>query len=194
MYLSICPRFPSFLAASPGTELLGWQFMAGSPSSVCCPGSLLTLPGVQSREGLNLNIDSSILSESYRGLKGRYYSFLFEEGCNYGSFFSLQKAATTFTIEESVKDQYRSSEKAVVAVFFMYGTSKDSHISGFPKVSMSILRLSVVEAAGLAGLPGSVLSIGSGVRASLLHAGTSRQHNTTSGSERECRQIYCLNV
>ena len=83
---------------------------------------------------------------------------------------------------------------AIVAVFFIYGTSKDSHISGFPKVSMSILRLSVVEAAGLAGLPGSVLSSGSGVRASLLHAGTSRQHNTTSGSERECRQIYCLNV
>ena len=71
----------------------------------------------------------------------------------------------------------------------MYGTSKDSHISGFPKVSMSILRLSVVEAAGLAGLPGSVLSSGSGVRASLLHAGTSRQHNITSGSERECRHI-----
>ena len=46
MSLSICPRFPSFLAASPGTELLGWQFMAGSPSSVCCPDSVLTLPGV----------------------------------------------------------------------------------------------------------------------------------------------------
>ena len=58
-----------------------------------------------------------------------------------------------------------------------------------PRVSVSILRLSVVEAAGLAGLPGSVLSSASGVRASLLHAGTSQHNSTTSGgSERECRE------